>query len=75
MRRKQREAILYHWRGDMIVINFFIPAIFHTAAHRGCARAVHAAIHVAAENDTFENTSNSSSKNSKCCDLAPKAAT
>ena len=50
------------------------PRIFHVAAGRGCARAVHATIHVAAENDTFENTSNnnSSNNNSKCCDLAPK---
>ena len=37
--------------GAMIVINFFITAaIFHVAAGRGCAKAVHAAIHVAAEN-------------------------
>ena len=53
----------------------FPPAIFHVAAGRGCARAVHAAIHVAAENDTFEHTGKNIKNNSKCCDLAPKAAT
>ena len=38
-----------------LFIQTHTPAIIHAAAGRGCARAVHAAIYVAAENNNNNN--------------------
>ena len=70
-----KKPYVLSWRSHDRNQLFHTAAIFHVAAGPGCARAVHAAIHVAAENDTFENTNKDIGNNSKCCDLAPKAAT
>ena len=58
-KRDHRDQVLY-------------AAIIHVAADRGCARAVHVAIHVAAENNTFNNGSNCSSNKNHRFDYLEK---
>ena len=51
------------------------PAFIHVAAGRGCARAVHAAIIHAADNDTSKNMSKHHTNHGETSDLPRKVLT
>ena len=68
-------AAAANWRSHDRDQLFHSSAFFHIAAGRGCARVVHAAIHVAAENNAFDNNiipNNDEHNDNKDSDLAQK---
>ena len=60
--------------GGMIVINFFIPPLSFELRLAGCARADDTTIHVAAENNTSNASSNNICNNRNFFDLPRKVA-